>query len=176
MLSNTPGAVTVKHKKDFEYKVNHTIEREYWLKVSDNALPSKQGLAGTDGYVIMHVHYAGNWDAGDLWKQRKRKRSTITQVNIRHTWHIGRPEKEKFVMKCEALNRWPERTGTPILEAPDGWLWREHDHPNQDIGNLCVKSPTTGKQAGKQAYNVCACVRVRVRVCLRVYVCLCHGE
>ena len=163
-LLSTEGAVTVKFRNDFEYTQGGTvskIEREYWLKISPNALPAaKKHLAGEDGYAIMHVHYAGNWDASDSRVAFDRKRSTITQVNIRHTWHKDRPEKEKFWKKCEDLDKWREKKGEPILRehdgstpASDGWLWREHDHPDQDIGTLLTST---------QAYNVScayACVR-----------------
>ncbi len=93
--------------------------------------------------------------------------STITQVNIRYTWHKDRPEKEKFWKKCEDLDKWRESEGKPILRDKDGWLWREHDHPDQDIGTLLTST---------QAYNVCVCVsvcvcvRARARACVRLRV------
>jgi hypothetical protein len=236
-LLSTKGAVTVKARNDFEYTQGGTvskIEREYWLKISPNALPAaKKHLAGEDGYAIMHVHYAGNWDASDSRVAFDRKRSTITQVNVRHTWHEARvsvqdylsviessamnsekterltamlrletrpfvlkffketarwhaekgyfhgdpgdwnlvasalqceslesEKTSKFWKKCEDLDKWREKKGEPILRehdgstpASDGWLWREHDHPDQDIGTLLTST---------QAYNVScayACVR-----------------
>ena len=76
----------------------------------------------------------------------------------------------KFWKKCEDLDKWREKKGEPILRehdgstpASDGWLWREHDHPDEDIGTLRVVSPT-----GEQAYTMmCVCV------CLCVYLCVC---
>ena len=250
-LLSTEGAVTVKFRNDFEYTQGGTvskIEREYWLKISPNALPAaKKHLAGEDGYAIMHVHYAGNWDASDSRVAFDRKRSTITQINVRHTWHEnrvsvqdylsvidssamnnsektgrltdmlrletrpfvlkvfsetarwhGQGEKgyfygapgdwnlvasalqceslksektSKFPLKCEDLDKWREKKGEPILRehdgstpASDGWLWREHDHPDQDIGTLLTST---------QACNVScayACVRP-VCVCVYIFTC-----
>ena len=172
LLRDTPHAATIAAYNDFKYTANNTlpkplIEREYWLKLSLAALPAaKQGLAGKDGYAIMHVHYDGVWDDRDGKEAFDRKRSTIKQVNIRHTWDTGRPESEKFWKKCIDLDKWRESGGMPILgskEAPNGWRWREHDHPDEDIGTLRVVSPT-----GEQAYiMMCVCV------CLCVYLCVC---
>jgi hypothetical protein len=122
LLRDTPHAATIAAYKDFKFTAKNTlpeplIEREYWLKLSLAALAAaKQGLAGKDGYAIMHVHHDGVWDGRDLQAGFDRKRSTITQFNIRHTWDTGRPESEKFWEKCIDLDKWRESGGMPILD------------------------------------------------------------
>ena len=72
----------------------------------------------------------------------------------------------KFWKKCEDLNLWREEKGEPILRESDGWLWREHDHPDQDIGTLLTST---------QAYNVsCAYACVRYAKKLTPYSFLSH--
>ena len=98
-------------------------EREYWLKLSKNNM-QKPSLAGRDGYAIMHVHYQG--------KYPDRDRAVITQINIRHAWHSGLPDSEKFHKKCFDLDKWREKKGRCILgsrEAPQGWRWQAKENP-----------------------------------------------
>ena len=122
---NTTSAVSVYAFNDFRYSVNNTIEREYWLRLSRDALPAaQQALAGKDGYAILHVHYAGSW----MEPPSKCDRNTITQINIRHTWDSSRDEFQRFWKKCKDLDKWREKTGRPVLggrEAPGGWKWRD---------------------------------------------------
>ena len=71
LLRDSPNAAAVVAYNDFPYTANKTlskpeIEREYWLRLSRDALPAnKQQVAGKDGYAIMHLHYDGVWDTGD---------------------------------------------------------------------------------------------------------------
>ena len=60
------------------------IEREYWLRIPQRALQNA-GMAGLDGLVILHVHYAGVWDRADDTTAFDKKRSIITQINARYT-------------------------------------------------------------------------------------------
>ena len=86
------------------------IEREYWLRIPQRAL-QKAGMAGLDGLVILHVHYAGVWDRADDTTAFDKKRSIITQINARYTGSM-----------------WTEARVMPVLgspEAPIRWKWRE---------------------------------------------------
>ncbi len=138
LLRDSPAAATVVAYHDFKYTAGNTltkplIEREYWLRLARDGLPeAQQGLAGKDGYAILHVHYAEVWDDGDSQMVYDKKRATITQINVRHTWDRGRPESERFWKKCLDLDLWRESRGSPVLgelEAPTGWKWRDHDYP-----------------------------------------------
>ena len=98
------------HGKDRE------VEREYWLRLKGIG---KQ-IGGNDNLVILHVHYQGKWNE----IPKRRDRSVIKQVNIRHTTTI---KANAFHMKCADLNKWREKYGTSVLkEIPtSGWKWRE---------------------------------------------------
>ena len=79
-LRRNPNIASVYGYMDYPYKLNDTITREYWLRISREELSQeKQWMAGVDGYAILHVHYAGKYrnppDSSD--------RSTITHINIR---------------------------------------------------------------------------------------------
>ena len=82
-LQRNPGIVTVIAMNDFPY--HGKIEREYWLRVSRTLLQDPS-LAGGDDFVILHVHYAGEWRDADSQAAFDRKRELITQINVRHTW------------------------------------------------------------------------------------------
>ena len=111
VIRRNPSAASVCAYNDFEYTANRTtskIEREYWLRLSRDALPdAQQALAGKDGYAILHVHYAGAW----MEPPSKCDRSTITQINIRHTWDSSRDEFQRFWKKCKDLDKWREKMG-----------------------------------------------------------------
>ena len=81
-LQRDPSIASVLAKNDFPYHGHGPgaprIEREYWLQVSLSSLASR------DGFVILHVHYAGEWKISDDQATFDRKRSTITQINARH--------------------------------------------------------------------------------------------
>ena len=113
--------------QDFPYTERGTatadpfVEREYWLKLS---IP---GLGGTDGYAILHVHYMGKFNDKNQCTVSG-ARSTITQINIRHTWNSSQDVSERYHMKCTDLDKWRERIGNVVLgprEAPHGWKWKE---------------------------------------------------
>jgi len=92
------------------------------------------GLAGTDGYAIMHVHYQGTYPDAD--------RAVVTQINIRHTWHSGLAVSERFHKKCVNLNKWREKKGACVLgsrEAPRGWQWREGAERNLKAFTPCLQ-------------------------------------
>ena len=100
-LQRDPGIATIHARNDFPYTAGNTLteplhEREYWLKLSKSNLQNPS-LAGRDGYAIMHVHYQG--------KYPDRDRAVITQINIRHAWHSGLPDSEKFHKKCVDLDK-----------------------------------------------------------------------
>ena len=66
-LKRNPNVVTVHTFSDFPYTANKSlsvplIEREYWLNICRENL-SKQELARKDGFIILHVHYSGEWRA-----------------------------------------------------------------------------------------------------------------
>mmetsp|Transcript_18709 Transcript_18709/g.61423 ORF Transcript_18709/g.61423 Transcript_18709/m.61423 type:complete len:861 (-) Transcript_18709:92-2674(-) len=98
-------------------EANWTIEREYWLKLDR----IDRRVAGEDGYVILHVHYAGKWTAA----RDRRDTSMITQLNIRHT---TRKVELAYHRKCVDLNKWKERHGSEVLPnlPAEGWRWREN--------------------------------------------------
>eukprot|EP00961_Rhodomonas_salina_P180204 2432050-Rhodomonas_salina.3 len=107
------------------------IEREFWLEVdSEDA-----AVSGDDGYVILHVHYAGNFlrNVGD------RDRSTITQINIRHTPCY---REEAFHRKCKDLDRWRERRGTRLVKIDEtlGWKWRKHPNWHPAVAKILAKA------------------------------------
>lgn len=156
-LQRDPNVATVFAKNDFPYKghgAHALIEREYWLRVKRSSLQDP-ALAGRDEFIILHVHYAGDWNRLDDQSTFDRKRSTITQINARHTCDGSGP---KFHKPCqdpggELDGKWREERGTPVLgswEAPHGWRWRDPAQRNltdatpclQDLlrkGELCTK-------------------------------------
>ena len=96
-LARDPEVAAFCAYNDFPYKGKY-VEREYWLAVSGEKLSSGQlhatarlELEGKDGYLILHVHYAGEWPWHEDYRRRKvdccPHREIITQINIRHTWH-----------------------------------------------------------------------------------------
>eukprot|EP00961_Rhodomonas_salina_P144384 1944161-Rhodomonas_salina.1 len=92
------------------------IETEFWFEINTK----DSALSGEDGLVILHVHYAGKWHF-DWWK---RDRSTVTQINIRHTTSY---EEKAFHRKCQDLGKWREKYGKPLLQnLHGGWKWRDH--------------------------------------------------
>ena len=126
-LGRNLGVASVVGYQDFPYTEGGTatadpfVEREYWLKLF---IP---GLRGTDGYAILHVHYMGKFYDPDQ-STITGARSTITQINIRHTWNSSRDVSERYHMKCADLDKWREKKGNVVLghkEAPHGWKWRE---------------------------------------------------
>jgi hypothetical protein len=156
-LQRDPNVATVFAKNDFPYKghgAHALIEREYWLRVKRSSLQDP-ALAGRDEFIILHVHYAGDWNRLDDQSTFDRKRSTITHINARHTCDGSGP---KFHKPCqdpggELDGKWREERGTPVLgswEAPHGWRWRDPAQRNltdatpclQDLlrkGELCTK-------------------------------------
>ena len=145
-LKRNPNVTTVHVFSDFPYTANkslsvHLIEREYWLKICRENL-SKQELAGKDGFIILHVHYSGEWRAWDTQADFDKKRSIITQINGRHTWDDSRDLRERFFKKCLELDKWREASGTPILgnrEAPDGWKWRDDSNRRLTDHTSCLR-------------------------------------
>ena len=119
-LGRNLGVASVVGYQDFPYtegcavRVDPFVEREYWLKLS---IP---GLRGTDGYAILHVYYMGKfYDQNQCTFTGAR--STITQINIRHTWNSSQDVSERYHMKCADLDKWRERKGNVVLgpkEAP----------------------------------------------------------
>ena len=77
-LQRNPSIVTVIAKNDFPYfgrdSRKPVIEREYWLRVSRASLSDKS-LVGRDDFIILHVHYAGDWNWSDDQATFDRKRS-----------------------------------------------------------------------------------------------------
>ena len=71
------------------------------------------------------------WKSSDDQATFDRKRSTITQINARHTWDgsSGRKFPKPVQDPGGALDgKWREGHGEPLLgstEAPHGWRWRE---------------------------------------------------
>jgi hypothetical protein len=66
-LQRDPNVATVFAKNDFPYKghgAHALIEREYWLRVKRSSLQDP-ALAGRDEFIILHVHYAGDWNLSD---------------------------------------------------------------------------------------------------------------
>eukprot|EP00961_Rhodomonas_salina_P277762 3753574-Rhodomonas_salina.1 len=118
---------------EFPYSHNNTlqgadreIEREYWFEVSSDYAQ----LSGVDKLVILHVHYAGKWHNS----HDKRDRSTITQINIRHTASC---QEHAFWKKCADLDMWREKYGRSILAIPaGGWKWEQHPEVSQAVYKL----------------------------------------
>ena len=86
------------------------IEREYWLQIPRREL-QKRGMAGLDGLVILHVHYAGVWDLADDKTAFDKKRSIITQIKASYTG--GKWTEAQVVLVL----------GSP--EVPSEWSWRD---------------------------------------------------
>jgi ankyrin repeat protein len=139
-LQRDPNVATVFAKNDFQYQ--SLIEREYWLRVKRSSLQDP-ALAGRDDFIILHVHYAGDWNRSDDQATFDRKRSTITQINARHTCDGSSP---KFHKPCqdpggELHGKWREERGTPVLgssQAPDGWKWRDPAQRNLTDATPCL--------------------------------------
>ena len=132
-LGRNLGVASVVGYQDFPYteggaaRADPFVEREYWLKLS---IP---GLGGTDGYAILHVHYMGKFNDPNQCTFTG-ARSTITQINIRHTWNSSQDVSERYHMKCADLDKWRERKGNVVLgpkEAPHGWKWRADSQRKQ---------------------------------------------
>jgi hypothetical protein len=124
---------------DFGYKGRYAVpkaEREYWLKISKDKLPSElcvkfPELKVADDLVIMHVHYDGDYPYP---VNRNRPtiplhphRMVITQINVRHTWQGAGPLSS---YPCEdpggALHGMlKESSGEPVLKANPGWNWQD---------------------------------------------------
>jgi len=88
-------------------------------------------LAGKDGFVLLHIHYKGEWSWDDNKDTYDKKRSIITQINGRHTWDDSRDPRENFFKKCENLDKWREDSGTPIFGnkvTRAEWNWRDDSH------------------------------------------------
>lgn len=111
-------------------------------------------LAGDDGLVVLHVHYADKWHDN---VGQKGKCNVILQINLRHTvrnwdhasvwcssthnqqessetfreWQVNPevavPGVNAYWSKCQDLDRWKELHGEPIFRIPaQGWRWREN--------------------------------------------------
>ena len=127
-LQRDSNIVTVVAKNDFPYKgrgLQPLIEREYWLRVKRSSLQDP-ALAGRDDFIILHVHYAGDWNRFDDQATFDQKRSTITQINARHTCDGSGP---KFHKPCqdpggELDRKWREERGTPVLGKTSGLKWK----------------------------------------------------
>ena len=130
----------------FRYNMNlrppvSFYRREYWLKNSQEMLANTE-LAGKDGFMILHVHYSGEWRASDTPADFDKKRSIITQINGRHTWDDCRDMRELFFKKCFELDKWREAKGTPILgnrEVPSGWKWRDDSSRRLTGDTSCLR-------------------------------------
>ena len=76
-LQRNPSIATVIAKNDFPYfdrvSKKPVIEREYWLRVSRGSL-SDESLVRRDDFIILHVHYKGDWNLSDNQATFDRKR------------------------------------------------------------------------------------------------------
>ena len=76
-LKRNPSIATVIAKNDFPYFDRDSrklvIEREYWLRVSRGSL-SDESLVRRDDFIILHVHYKGDWNLSDNQATFDRKR------------------------------------------------------------------------------------------------------
>jgi len=124
---------------DFGYKGRYAVpkaEREYWLKISRDKLPTSlrekyPGLLVADDLVIMHVHYEGDhpWPGNPSRPKvpLNPHRMVITQINVRHTWQGGGPLSS---YPCEdpggeLHGMIKESSGEPVLVANPGWNWKD---------------------------------------------------
>ena len=145
-LKRNPNVATVHAFSDFPYTTNRSptrplIEREYWLKLSRETLVEPR-LAGEDGFIILHVHYSGEWRDEDTQAAFDQKRSVVTQINGRHTWDDSYHIRDRFFKKCLDLGKWREAKGTPILgnhEAPTGWKWRDDSKRDLTDNTSCLR-------------------------------------
>jgi len=143
-LKRNPNIATVHAYNDFRYTAKNSlsiplIEREYWLKMSGETLPE---LMGKDGFIILHIHYSGEWRDSDTLAVFNKKRSIITQINGRHTWDDSCHISDRFFKKCWDLDKWREARGTEILgnhEAPNGWRWRDGSQRNLTVDTSCLR-------------------------------------
>jgi hypothetical protein len=105
------------------------IEREYWVRLDRVG----KKLAGDDGFLIVHVHYAGKW----LDVPNCRDRTVITQINFRHT---TKRVEEAWHRKCVALNKMREKRGTRAVEIPEGgWKWADRPELSSAVHNILTK-------------------------------------
>jgi hypothetical protein len=134
---------------DFGYKGRYAVpkaEREYWLKISKDKLPTSlrekfPGLLVADDLVIMHVHYEGDYPwPGNPSRPKvplQPARMVITQINVRHTWQ-GSGKKPSF--PCEdpggALHGLiKESSGQAVLVADTGWHWKDTKEKRKSFGS-----------------------------------------
>jgi len=137
-LQRDSNIVTVVARNDFPYKgrgLQPLIEREYWLRVKRSSLKDP-ALAGRDDFIILHVHYAGDWNRFDDQATFDRKRSTMTQINARHTCDGS---GAKFHKPCqdpggELDRKWREERGTPVLGKTSGLKWKRIGATKPAIG------------------------------------------
>ena len=58
------NVATVYAFSDFSYTANLPLIEQEYLKLSRETF-AVPGLAGKDGFIILHVHYSGKWRASD---------------------------------------------------------------------------------------------------------------
>jgi len=109
--------------------------------------------------AILHVHYKDKW-------KHPRQRTTISQMNIRHTVPAKgtlRPANA-YWDKCIDLDKWREMRGKMVFKIPPaGWKWRhdpkfspamhrlllEAENCTQKVRSLQI-TPPAGAAAGSQ--------------------------
>ena len=112
-----------------------------------------------DHMAILHVHYKDKW-------KHPRQRTTISQMNIRHTVPAKgtlRPANA-YWDKCIDLDKWREMRGKMVFKIPPaGWKWRhdpkfspamhrlllEAEKCTQKVRSLQI-TPSAGAAAGSQ--------------------------
>ncbi|KAJ1466512.1 hypothetical protein T484DRAFT_1861464 [Baffinella frigidus] len=139
-MEQDPNTATVFGFHEFPYTAGGTlqgpdmqIEREYWLQL--NTVDKRLGKH--DNMAILHVHYKDKWQlhlpkntvyANNL-RHSVRQRTTISQMNLRHTvpaqGSAARPSNA-YWEKCVSMDQWREMKGVKVFKIPSGgWDWRE---------------------------------------------------
>ena len=112
-----------------------------------------------DNMAILHVHYKDKW-------KHPRQRTTISQMNIRHTVPAKNTQRpaNAYWDKCIDLDKWREMRGMMVFKIPPaGWKWRqdpkfspamhrlllEAENCTQKVRNLQF-TPPAGAAAGSQ--------------------------
>jgi hypothetical protein len=104
--------ITVVGVQEFPYQ-KKTIEREYWI----------WDQAKLDEYVVLHVHFAGEWHHDPA--VRAGRLQLVTSVNLRHSVSADQSTAATWYRKCQQMDAWREMDKNIVQELPRPWRWAD---------------------------------------------------
>ena len=123
------GEAVAKAFKEFPYRGNGltaTVERELWYQEKDREVRADRK------YVIVHIHFADEWDQNRHERRERQLVSGITQVNLRH---LKSKPSEPGSRTEPGPRNWtsmfqyadPEPRGRQVFKfaGVGGWKWKE---------------------------------------------------